>query len=589
MDFFVHKGGNNMKRTFQYVWKYKLLFVVPTVAMLVSILFDMLNPYLSAIMIDRVIKNKETQLLFPVLMGLATVTIVRAIFGYAKEYLNDLLSTKIHVDIKQELFDHIQNLPSSYFDSMNTGELMSRIGEDVENIWRTLSFGLRLFVENVIYLLIATPILFFINWKLALASILVIVPIAFVALRLEKKMGESYGKLSDQGAVINTTAQENIAGVRLVKAFAREKHEILKFLGMNKTNYKLSMEQAGILSNYLPGIELFTNISMVIVIALGGIFVINGEMSLGELVAFNGYIWMLIWPMRMLGWLTNMLAQNSASTKKIFKILDTKPDIKDSADAVVLNDMKGHVEFKNVSFKYNDEVVLKNVNIDAKPGSTIAIMGTTGAGKTSIINLIGRSYDVTEGSITIDGIDVKNLALKSFREQMALVSQDTFLFSDSIEENIKLGKQNATMEEIREACKNACALDFIDELENGFETVIGERGIGLSGGQKQRISIARALVRNAKVLILDDATSALDMETEYELLKNLNSLESKATTFIIAHRISAVKNANEILYVENGNVVEQGTHEELLMKRGKYYEIYCDQFKDFEDIESEVV
>jgi ATP-binding cassette, subfamily B, multidrug efflux pump len=589
MDSFVHKGGNNMKRTFQYVWKYKLLFIVPTMAMLISILFDMLNPYLSAIMVDKVIKNKETQLLVPVLMGLAAVTLVRAILGYVKEYLNDFLSTKIHVDIKQELFDHIQSLPSSYFDSMNTGELMSRIGEDVENIWRTLSFGLRLFVENVIYLLIATPILFFINWKLALASIVIIVPIAFLALRLEKKMGESYGKLSDQGAVINTTAQENIAGVRLVKAFAREKHEILKFLGMNKTNYKLSMDQAGILSNYLPGIELFTNISMVIVIALGGIFVINGEMSLGELVAFNGYIWMLIWPMRMLGWLTNMLAQNSASTKKIFKILDTKPDIKDSDNALVLNDMKGHVKFNNVSFKYNDEVVLKNVNIDAKPGSTIAIMGTTGAGKTSIINLIGRAYDVTEGSITIDDIDVKNLALKPFREQMALVSQDTFLFSDSIEQNIRLGKQNATMEELREACKNACALDFIDELENGFDTVIGERGIGLSGGQKQRISIARALARNARILILDDATSALDMETEYELLKNLNSLESKATTFIIAHRISAVKNANEILYVENGNVVEQGTHEELLMKRGKYYEIYCDQFKDFEDIESEVV
>jgi ATP-binding cassette, subfamily B, multidrug efflux pump len=589
MDSFVHKGGNNMKRTFQYVWKYKLLFIVPTMAMLISILFDMLNPYLSAIMVDKVIKNKETQLLVPVLMGLAAVTLVRAILGYVKEYLNDFLSTKIHVDIKQELFDHIQSLPSSYFDSMNTGELMSRIGEDVENIWRTLSFGLRLFVENVIYLLIATPILFFINWKLALASIVIIVPIAFLALRLEKKMGESYGKLSDQGAVINTTAQENIAGVRLVKAFAREKHEILKFLGMNRTNYKLSMDQAGILSNYLPGIELFTNISMVIVIALGGIFVINGEMSLGELVAFNGYIWMLIWPMRMLGWLTNMLAQNSASTKKIFKILDTKPDIKDSDNALVLNDMKGHVKFNNVSFKYNDEVVLKNVNIDAKPGSTIAIMGTTGAGKTSIINLIGRAYDVTEGSITIDGIDVKNLALKPFREQMALVSQDTFLFSDSIEQNIRLGKQNATMEELREACKNACALDFIDELENGFDTVIGERGIGLSGGQKQRISIARALARNARILILDDATSALDMETEYELLKNLNSLESKATTFIIAHRISAVKNANEILYVENGNVVEQGTHEELLMKRGKYYEIYCDQFKDFEDIESEVV
>lgn len=578
-----------MKRTFSYVWKYKLLVLIPTVAMLVSIVIDMLNPYLTSVMVDRVLKNKEMELLTYVLGGLIAVTISRAVLGYVKEYLFDVLSTKINIDLKQEVFDHIQSLSFSYFDNMNTGELMSRIGEDVDNVFRTISFGLRLFVENAIYLLIATPILFYINWKLALASVVIMVPIAFLALRLEKKIGESYGKLSDQGAVLNTTAQENIAGVRLVKAFAREKHEILKFLGMNKENYKLAMEQAGILGNYLPGIELLTNISIVIVVCLGGILVIRKDMTLGNLVAFNGYIWMLIWPMRMLGWLTNMLAQNSASTKRIFAILDTKPEIKDKEEAVKLQSIKGHIEFKNVTFKYNDEEVLKNININAKPGSTIAIMGTTGAGKSSIINLIGRYYDVTVGSITIDGVDVKDLALKTLRSQMSLIAQDTFLFSETIESNIRHGKQNASMDEIRTACKNACALDFIDELEEGFDTVIGERGIGLSGGQKQRISIARALVRNARILILDDATSALDMETEYSLLKNLSTLENRATTFIIAHRISAVKNADQILYLEDGAVVEQGTHEELLKKRGKYYEIYCDQFKDFEDIQSEVV
>lgn len=578
-----------MKRTFTYVWRYKLLVLIPTVAMLISIIIDMLNPYLTSIMVDRVLKNKEMELLGIVLGGLVTVTLSRAVLGYIKEYLFDVLSTKINIDLKQELFDHIQSLSFSYFDSMNTGELMSRIGEDVDNVFRTISFGLRLFVENAIYLIIATPILFYLNWKLALASVIIMVPIAFLALRLEKKIGESYGKLSDQGAVLNTTAQENIAGVRLVKAFAREKHEILKFLGMNRENYKLAMEQAGILGNYLPGIELLTNISIVIVVCLGGILVIRKDMTLGSLVAFNGYIWMLIWPMRMLGWLTNMLAQNSASTKRIFAILDTKPEIEDKEDTVKLEDIEGQIEFKNVTFKYNDEEVLKNINLNAKPGSTIAIMGTTGAGKSSLINLIGRYYDVTEGSITIDSVDVRDLALKPLRSQMSLIAQDTFLFSETIEANIRLGKQNASMEEIREACKNACALDFIDELEEGFDTVIGERGIGLSGGQKQRISIARALVRNARILILDDATSALDMETEYSLLKNLSTLKNKATTFIIAHRISAVKNADQILYLEDGNIVEQGTHEELLKRQGKYYEIYCDQFKDFEDLESEVV
>jgi ATP-binding cassette, subfamily B, multidrug efflux pump len=578
-----------MKRIFKYVWKHKLLVILPTTAMLTSIIIDMFNPYLQKIVIDRIIVGGETQLLTAILSALLAITFSRAVLGYIKEYLFDVLSVKVNIDIKQNLFDHIQGLPYSYFDSMNTGELMSRIGEDADNIWRTISFGLRLFVENIIYFTMATTIMFILNWQLALACIVIMVPIAYIALALEKKIGQSYEKLSDQGAVINTTAQENIAGVRLVKAFAREKHEILKFLKMNKENYDLNMEQASILGKYLPQIEFLTNISIVILVGLGGVLVMGENISLGTLVAFSGYIWSLIWPMRMLGWLTNMLAQNSASAKKISKILDTESDIKDSKDAVNLEDMQGDIIFNNVSFKYNDEVVLKNININTKAGSTVAIMGTTGSGKTTLINLIGRFYDVAEGSITVDGYDVRELALKPLRSALAVISQDTFLFSESIEQNVRLGNPDASMEKIKDACQRACALDFIEELEDGFDTVVGERGIGLSGGQKQRISIARALLRDASILVLDDATSALDMETEYRLLSNLHHMDKKATTFIIAHRISAVKNADQILYMDNGEIIEQGTHSELLKKRGRYYDIYCDQFKDFQDLESEVV
>jgi len=577
-----------MKRILKYIWNYKALVIIPSIAMLISIIIDMFNPYLNKIMVDNVLGNKEINLLWIVLAGLASISISRSLLGYFKEYAFDVLSAKINIDIKQELFDHIQNLSFSYFDSMNTGELMSRIGEDVDNIWRAISFGLRLFVENVLYFVISAFILFSLNWKLAIVCILIMAPIAHIALKFEKQIGISYEKLSDQGAILNTTAQENIAGVRLVKAFAREKHEILKFLEINKQNYSLAMEQSNIMAKYIPLIDLLTNIAIVAMISLGGILVIKGEISLGTLVAFYGYIWNLIWPMRNLGWLTNMLAQTNASAKKIFKIFNIIPEIKDKENAIHLENMRGHIKFNNVSFKYNEEIILKDINIDVKPGNTIAIMGTTGSGKSSIINLIGRYYDVFEGSINIDDINVKDLALDTLRSQMAVISQDTFLFSDTIEQNIKIGNQNATMEEIREACKNACALDFIGELEDGFNTVIGERGIGLSGGQKQRISIARALVRKGKILILDDATSALDMETEYELLKNLKTTK-RTTTFIIAHRISAVKNADQIIYVENGSIVERGTHEELLALQGKYYCIYCDQFKDFQDIESKVV
>lgn len=581
-----------MKRIFNYVLKHKALLIIPSIAMLMGIIADMFNPYLAKIIVGDVIQQGKTNLLLGALLGLLMVSVLRTILGYVKEYLFDVLSAEVNKDIKQDLFDHILTLPFSYFDNMNTGELMSRINEDVENIWKTISFGLRLFVENIIYFILATSLLFYLNWKLALACLVLMLPIAYIAIVFEKKVGTTYDKISDQAAILNTTAQENIAGVRLVKAFAREKHEIFKFLRMNKENYELNMEQSGIVAKYLPQTEFLTNLAQVVMIIIGGILIIRKDptgLDVATLVAFQGYMSMLVWPMKNLGWLTNMLAQNSASAKKIFTILDTDSDIKNIENPVVPSEIKGHIVFDNVTFKYNDQEVLKNINLDIKPGSTVAIMGTTGSGKSSIINLIGRYYDPSEGSIIIDGVNVKNLDLKTLRKNMSVVPQDTFLFSDSILENIRIGNKNASMEEIAQACEMACAMEFIKDLEEGFDTIIGERGIGLSGGQKQRLAITRALVRKGSIMILDDATSALDMETEYELLKNLNSLNKKATTFIIAHRISAVKNADLIVYLENGQIVEKGTHNELLALKGRYYDIYCDQFKDFEDVESEVV
>ncbi len=578
-----------MKRVMNYVFRYKLILLVPSISMLLVIIACMFEPYFQKLFIDKVIANGERNLIPYLIGGILIINIIKALFGYIKEYLFDYLSVKVTKDLKEDLFNHIQRLPFKYFDTMNTGELMSRIGEDVENIWRTISFGLRLFFENALYFIFSTVILFYLNWKLALACLVIMLPIALIAMKLEKKMLDSFEQISDQGAIINTTAQENIAGVRLVKAFGREKHEILKFLKMNKQNYKLNMEQAKIIADFFPPIELLTNISLVIMVALGGVLVITKEISLGTLVAFSGYIWNLIWPMRMLGWLTNMIAQNNASANKIFKIMDIDPAIKDSDNPLSPASLKGNIKFKNVSFKYREEEILKNVDLDIPAGSTVALMGTTGSGKTSIINLLGRYYDVSEGKVLIDGIDVRNIKLDILRNAISIVPQDVFLFSDTIEENIRFGNRNATDEELLQASTLACASEFISELSDGYATIIGERGLGLSGGQKQRISIARALVRKAPILILDDATSALDMETEFQLLKNLNTLNNSATVFIIAHRISAVKNADIILFLDNGQVVEKGTHEELLKLKGKYYEVYKEQFKDFETITQEVI
>lgn len=467
---------------------------------------------------------------------------------------------------------------------MNTGELMARIGEDLENIWQTLGFGLRLLIENIFYIVLSTIILFSLNAKLAFICLILLIPIGFITLKLEKLFGACYGELSDQTAVINTTAQENIAGVRLIKAFAREKYEVKKFLKLNKRYYELNMRQASYMSKYFPIIDFLTNTALVAMIIFGGYMVLKEEMTLGTLTAFNTYIWYIVWPLRQLGWLTDMLSRTSASAKKIFAILDRPAEITSPDDAYCPDTLNGHISFKDVSFHYNEgEEVLSHINLDIPAGSTVAIMGTTGSGKSSLLNLIGRYYEPSSGEILIDGVPLSKWHLHTLRQNMSIVMQDTFLFSDTIADNVRFGKPNASMEEVATACDLACATPFIAELEEGYRTQIGERGVGLSGGQKQRLAIARAILRKAPILILDDATSALDTETEYELLTHLKEKNYQTTTFMIAHRISAVKNADIILYLENGKIVEQGNHETLLKKRGRYYAIYQKQFESFEE------
>lgn len=578
-----------MKRILKYVSKYKGTVIIGTMCMLIVIGVDLFLPYLQQVFIDSGLMKGNQNVIVSVLVWIGIITIIKAMLGYGKEFLYDVLSSWVHQDIKNDLFAHIQTLEFEYFDNMNTGELMSRIGEDAENIWQTIGYGMRLFIENIIYFVISTIILFVLNYKLALACFIVMIPIGFIGIKLENKFGETYSKISDQTAEINTIAQEDIAGIKLVKAFSREKYEINKFLKMNKVYYDLNMEQAKIIGDYFPPIEFLTNIALVIMIVLGGFLVMDGEVSIGILVVFNGYIWNLIWPMRMLGELTDLLSRTVSSANKIFAIMDKDPSIKTKENFKDVKNIKGNIKFEGVNFRYDDKLVLKNINLDIEAGSTVAIMGATGAGKSSLINLIGRYYDTCKGSIKIDGIDIKEYNLEFLRKNMAIVPQETFLFSETILNNIKFSNENASFEEIKEASKLACANEFIEGLELGYNTEIGERGIGLSGGQKQRIAIARSLVRKAKILILDDSTSALDMETEHELLKNLSNRKHESTTFIIAHRISAVKNADLIIYLEDGQIKESGTHDELLKKKGRYYDIYNDQFRDFNLLEEEVI
>lgn len=577
-----------MKVLWEYMKKYVGIYLIGVAAMLGGVIFDMFNPEQIRRIIDEVIIGGNMAPFRGIVLTLVAITVSRAIFGYTKEYMFDMASSGIIIQVRKRLFDHIQKQSFSFFDRNNTGELMSRIKEDTENVMHAICFGIMLFMEQSIYFVIAVGVLFYLNWKLALVSIAIMPVIAFIALRLEKKIGETYDKISDQRAVLNTTAQENLAGVRLVKAFGRERHEIQKFLDQNKESYRLNVEQASVWSRYQPMIEFFSNIVIVLVTSAGGYLVIGKEMSIGTMVAYCNYIYMLIWPMRLLGWLINVLAQCMASLKKIDSLFMEQPEIKSPENAVKPEKLEGHVVFEKVSLELNGTSILKDITLEAKPGSTIAIMGATGSGKSSVINLIGRYYDCTSGRVLVDGTDVRDMDLQALRRGVSVVMQDTFLFSDTIEENIRFGYGEATTEELIQAAKDSHVHDFIMKTSKGYETVIGERGIGLSGGQKQRISIARSLVRNSGILVLDDSTSALDMETEHEIQQALEQRQGM-TKFIIAHRVSAVKNADEIIILENGSILERGTHQELLELKGRYYETYVSQYQGlFADSDEEV-
>ncbi|XZM78407.1 ABC transporter ATP-binding protein [Clostridium perfringens] len=567
-----------------YISKRMVFLIVPIVAMIIVLGIDSFFPYLQKIFVDDILLGSDKSklgLFFGVFLGLA---LLRGILGYIKEFLFDKFSLNVSKEIRMDLFKKIQSFEFSFFDSTNTGELMSRIGEDVDIVWETISYGLRLLIEGIILFIISVTIMMSMSPSLTIICLVILLPVGVLAILVNKKFHRNYSKISDKVADINLMAQQDIAGIRLVKAFAREKYETEKFLKVNKDYYDLNITQARILSNFLPVIDLLTNLTPVAMIIYGGYLVIKGNITMGTLLAFSSYILNLSFCVKNIGGLVNMMSQNRASMDKIFNILKRKPQITSMENSYNPDKVKGEIEFKNVSFRYNEEEVLKKINLKIPAGSTVAIMGETGCGKSSILSLIGRHYDVSSGEVLIDGVNVKKWNLDSLRENMAVVFQDTFLFSDSIKDNIDFGG-NKSEDEIIEAAKDSCAYDFIKEMPEGFETEVGERGLGLSGGQKQRLAIARALVRKTPILILDDATSALDMETEFNVLKNLSKKQDKATTFIIAHRISGVKDADIILFMKDGEIVEMGDHESLLKKRGYYYSVYCHQFQDLEFIQ----
>lgn len=568
-----------MKKIRTYLWEHKLAFGLAILAMIISISLDMLSPKLTQSMIDDVLLGGHMDLLTPLLLAYAGVGVGRFIFQYVKEYTFDLTGSKIAAQIRRAVFCHVQSLSTEFFDRTGTGELMSRIKDDVDHIWDGLTYVGMLMIEVIIHTSIVLFCMYSLNWKLAILPTIGMAASAAIAIYMEHRLDSVYESISEENATLNTVAEENLAGVRTVKAFAREKYEIGKFLSHNQRYYELNMEQSNIFVKYHPYISLISKILPISVLLFGGVQVMQGEFTLGELSAFFAYSNNIVWPMEMLGWLTNSLSYAVASNRRIQKLYGEKPAVKDPETPVVLSSVKGQITFEHVSFhKADQHEILHDISFTVKPGNTVGIMGTTGAGKSSLIYLLQRLYDVTDGAIYLDGVNIKDLSLHQLRGAMSFVMQDVFLFSDTILENVKLGKKDTlTLSSIKEASRRAQASSFIEKMESQYDTVIGERGIGLSGGQKQRITIARALARKAPVLVLDDSTSALDMETEQCIHDTLRELKD-TTKIIIGHRISAVCHADEILILENGQIVERGTHDELLAKKGHYYQTFVAQY-----------
>lgn len=570
-----------MKKLSTYIWEYKVPYLIAIISLLIAVTLDMMGPRLMARVVDDVIVGGNIGELKYLLLGFFGIGLGRCIFQYAKEYTFDKNGVRISGDMRRDLFRHIQGLSADFFDRTNTGELMARVKEDIDRIWDAMGYVSMLLIEVIYHTTIILVCMYMLNWKIALIPTAAMILCGSFAVIMERKLGRVYEEISEENAVLNTVAEENLAGVRTVKAFAREKYEIGKFLSHNKRYYDLNMEQSKVFVRYYPCFTVVTKVLPILTILVGGKFVIDGEMTLGQMAAFVEYSTNIVWPMEMLGWLTNSFSSAVASNKKIKKIYEEKSSIAEMTNPVNIEKVKGKIQFDHVSFHKADMYeILHDISFTVEAGKTLGIMGATGAGKTSIVQLLQRMYDATDGAIYLDDVNIKELSLEQLRTSVSFVMQDVFLFSDAINENIKLGKKEYIgMKTVKRASTQAQASSFIERMEDSYDTVIGERGVGLSGGQKQRISIARALAKRDPILVLDDSTSALDMETEHQIQQMLMTLDD-TTKIIIGHRISAVRHADEIIVLDNGTIAERGTHEELLAMRGLYYETYESQYGD---------
>ena len=559
----------------------------------IFIIVSLSVPWIMGSMVDDVVRGGLTERLWPYIFALVGITVLRTTIMFIHKIMLERVSQKTIHDIRNDTYDKLNRQDFNFYDTNRSGDILARMTGDIEAVRHFVAGALPEVLKSGFQLLMAIVLMFWFHPLFAVCILAVAPVVAVVGSKFAGTVLPNFFAIRAQFSKLNTAVQENISGNRVVKAFAKEPYEIEKFDRENEAYKDRNVEASKVWQKYLPIIEFLSNFLKILVLLLGGLFIINGSLTLGLMVTFTGLIDRVNGPMRMLGWLINDMQRFNASAQKIEQMQLEQPDITNEGFKLTDKDMEvigkdrkvvqGGVEFRDVSFAYKDAPVLHDVSFKIEPGQKAAFIGATGSGKSTIMNLICRFYETNDGLVLLDRVNVRNIDLRTLRTQVAIAMQDVFLFSDTIEGNIAYGSPDASFESVQQAARMSEAHDFIEKFPEGYDTIIGERGVGLSGGQRQRIALARTLLKNPTVLILDDTTSSLDVETEHRIQQTLDQFSAGRTTLLIAHRISSVRRADIIFVMDKGCIVERGTHEELLALEGMYFDVYVNQMGDFNE------
>lgn len=571
------------KSAFSWVWsyvrKYRFGMAAGLCLSVIVAAMNMVNPLVTGNIVDRVIKGGQHELLFKLIAIMLCVVVGKSIFRYSYQVIFEHCSQNVILKMREDLYAHIQKLDFSWYDNAPSGNVMTLLTSDLDKVRHFVAWVLYQILENSLIYIFSIITLASINWKLTLAFMVIAPPVMILVRKFKLQIRPAHMKVRDQFAVLNTRVGENIEGNRVVKAFVREGYETERFEKENEAYKDVSVANADMRVKFLPWIDALCQVLPVILIMFGGYLVIQNEMTIGQLVTFNGLMWAFIQPINMFGMLVDNTQNFAASADRLYELWKVESKIKNSE--LSTNDsalaIEGRVEFRNVNFAYNETPVIKDMSFVIEPGTTVGILGPTGSGKSTIANLMCRYYDADSGEVLIDGKNVKDYNLQDLRRNVGITMQEAFLFSDTVEGNIAFAKPEAAFEDVEAAAELARVKEFIGDLTEGYDTIVGERGVGLSGGQKQRIALSRLFLADPKVMILDDTTSAVDNDTEYKIRQSIKSQSKGHTAFIISHRVSSFENCDVILVIQDGKIVDKGSHEELISRDGYYREVWLEQ------------